>query len=150
MADMPNAMSSSRPYLIRAMYEWIVDNGLTPYLLVDATQEGVEVPNDYVEDGRIVLNIGPGASRDLELGAEFVTFSARFSGQAMWVTAPIPAVSAVYAKENGQGMMFSDDAPEVGAEPAAAPATAVDSDSSGPDDTPPGGGKKRPTLRVVK
>lgn len=150
MADMPNAMSSSRPYLIRAMYEWIVDNGLTPYLLVDATQEGVEVPNDYVEDGRIVLNIGPGASRDLELGAEFVTFSARFSGQAMWVTAPIPAVSAVYAKENGQGMMFSDDTPEVGAEPAAAPTTAGDSESSGPDDTPPSGGKKRPTLRVVK
>lgn len=149
MADMPIAMTSSRPYLIRAMYEWIVDNGLTPYLLVDANQEGVEVPNDYVEDGRIVLNIGPGASRDLELGGEFVTFSARFSGQAMWVTAPIVAVSAVYAKENGQGMMFSDDAPEVGAEPAAAPTTADDSGTE-PDDPPPSGGKKRPTLRVVK
>ncbi len=149
MADMP-AMTSSRPYLIRAMYEWLVDNGLTPYLLVDATQEGVEVPKDYVEDGRIVLNIGPGASRDLELGAEFVTFSARFSGQAMWVTAPIAAVSAVYAKENGQGMMFSDDAPEMGGEPAAAPGVSGDS-ADEPDGTPPSGGaKKRPALRVVK
>ncbi|XP_076037922.1 stringent starvation protein B-like [Oratosquilla oratoria] len=150
MADMPTTMTSSRPYLIRAMYEWIVDNGLTPYLLVDATQENVEVPNDYVEDGRIVLNIGPGASRDLELGAEFVTFSARFSGQAMWVTAPIVAVSAVYAKENGQGMMFSDETPEVGGEPTAAPGVSGPSDD-GPDDTPPAGGaKKRPSLRVVK
>lgn len=142
MADLPKAMSSSRPYLIRAMYEWIVDNGLTPYLLVDATQDGVEVPEGYVEDGRIVLNIGPGASRDLELGAEFVTFSARFNGQAMWVTAPIAAISAVYAKENGQGMMFSEDTPEVGDE--GAPETDPD-----PDGKPPGGGK-RPTLRVVK
>ncbi|MGB0865273.1 MAG: ClpXP protease specificity-enhancing factor [Granulosicoccaceae bacterium] len=145
-------MSSSRPYLIRAMYEWIVDNGLTPYLLVDATQEGVEVPEGYVEDGRIVLNIGPGASRDLELGADMVTFSARFSGQAMWVTAPIVAISAVYAKENGQGMMFSDDTPEIGSEPAAAtPSDEVEGGAdSGPDDKPPGGGGKRPTLRVVK
>ncbi len=146
MAELPKAMTSSRPYLIRAMYEWICDNGLTPYLLVDANQEGVEVPLDYVEDGRIVLNIGPGASRDLELGAESVTFSARFSGQAMWVTAPIVAVSAVYAKENGQGMMFSDDTPGMGVDPAVAPSVPSD---KGPDDKPPSGGK-RPALRVVK
>ncbi len=139
-------MTSSRPYLIRAMYDWIVDNNLTPYLLVDATREGVQVPNNYVDDGRIVLNIGPGASRDLDLGSEEITFSARFNGQAMWVTAPIVAVSAIYAKENGQGMMFSDD---------------NDSNQSGglidssdgdtpPDDDGPDGGPKRPALRIVK
>lgn len=145
MADGGSPMTSSRPYLIRAMFDWIVDNNLTPYLLVDTTREGVEVPMDYVDDGRIVLNIGPGATRNLELGSTEITFSARFNGQAMWVTAPVAAVSAIYAKENGQGMMFSDDGD---GGPAG---DIVDTDdSSPPDDDGPGDGPKRPQLRIVK
>lgn len=151
MADMPTPMNSSRPYLMRAMYEWIIDNGLTPYLLVDARQEGVEVPNAYVEDGKIVLNIGLGASRDLELGSEFVTFNARFNGQVMWVTAPVAAVCAMYAKENGQGMMFGEE--EQGGIESAPVSEGLSSDEPPTDDDkppPPSGGGKRPSLRVVK
>jgi len=158
MPDMPTAMTSSRPYLIRAMYEWIVDNNLTPYLLVDAEQEGVEVPLGYVEDGKIVLNVGPGASRDLDLGSDIVTFSARFNGNAMWVTAPVPAVLAIYAKENGQGMMFNGEeqeetAPAPSGGTSALSAVPAEGDSGSDDEPPSGGGPsggKRPTLRVVK
>ncbi len=127
-------MTSNRPYLIRALYEWLVDNRQTPYFLVDADREDVIVPREYVEGGRIVLNLAPGAVRDLDLGNDFIRFSARFSGQAMDVIFPPSAVLGVYSRENGQGMLFPDEEP------------------SGPsDDTPPappGGG--RPALKVVK
>lgn len=128
-------MTSNRPYLIRALYEWLVDNRQTPYFLVDATREDVVVPREFVEDGRIVLNLGPGAVRDLELGNDIISFSARFSGKAMEVMVPPSAVLGVYSRENGQGMLFPEE--EFIEEP----------DDEPPE--PPGGGG-RPSLKVVK
>jgi stringent starvation protein B len=127
-------MTSSRPYLIRALYEWIVDNGLSPYVLVNAEAEGVQVPQQYVQEGKIVLNLSPTAVAGLDLGNEFVEFHARFSGADMLLIVPVKAVLAIYAKENGQGMAFGED----------------DGDD---DNTPPGSGshrRGRPSLKVVK
>ncbi len=102
-------MTSSRPYLIRAIFQWICDNGMTPHLMVDAGGEDVIVPRDYVEDDKIVLNIGPLAVNALSLGNEQINFSARFAGQSMDVLIPIEYVLAIYARENGQGMMFAEE-----------------------------------------
>ena len=130
-------MTSSRPYLVRAMYQWIADNGMTPHLLVDVTIDGVQVPPEHVQNGKIILNIAPMAVSSLVLGDEEVSFSARFSGQSMGIVIPVEAILAVYAKENGQGMMFSEDDGAV---------SASDDDDPEPDPDKP----KRPTLRVVK
>lgn len=132
-------MTSSRPYLLRAIYDWIVDNGLTPYLLVNANMEDVLVPTEFVSNGKIILNVAPAAVKDLEIGNNEVHFNARFSGNPMYVSVPMAAAMAIYAKENGRGMVFSDDS-DLPPEPP---------DSSGGDDD--GSGKpKQPTLRVVK
>jgi len=128
-------MTSNRPYLIRAIYEWIIDNGMTPYLLVMAEDAGVIVPQDFVEDGKIVLNISPTAVQNLELGDESVSFSARFSGRPMQVVVPVESAAALYARENGQGMIF--------------PEAEIDT----PPDPDKGSEKKkakRPSLKVVK
>lgn len=101
-----SGMTSNRPYLLRAIYDWISDNGLTPYVLVDAVQPGVQVPLQSVKDGQIVLNIAMRAVRDLDLGNDRVSFQARFSGVNQQVYFPLQAVLAIYAQENGQGMMF--------------------------------------------
>ena len=103
-------MTSTRPYLIRALYEWIEDNGLTPHILVDATAPGVIVPKQHVREGQIVLNINPAAVRDLRLGNEWIEFSARFGGVARAIQIPVGAVLAIYARENGQGMAFGEEA----------------------------------------
>jgi stringent starvation protein B len=130
-------MTSNRPYLIRALYDWLVDNGQTPYLLVNAEHSGTVVPRAFVEDGRIVLNIDPTAVKDLELGNEWISFSARFSGVAEDILVPPTAVQGIYAKENGQGMLFPDEGSKEGEGP----------DEPEPDPSRPGG---RPTLKVVK
>lgn len=131
-------MTSNRPYLIRALYEWLVDNDLTPYLLVDATRDEVHVPTRHVEEGRIVLNVSPGAVRDLSLGNELVAFEARFGGSAFAISLPPDAVLGVYARENGKGMLFPDEGVQGEPEPPQ------------PDKpTPPQGGG-RPSLKVVK
>ena len=137
-------MTSSRPYLIRAMYQWITDNGMTPHLLVDVAVDGVQVPTEHVQNGKIILNVAPMAIGALVLGDEEITFSARFSGKSMSLYIPIEAVLAVYAKENGQGMMFSEDDGAVSSD--------SDDDDLDPDpDSGPGSSKtKRPSLRVVK
>ena len=127
-------MTPSRPYLIRALYEWILDNGMTPYILVDAVQEGVQVPEAYVEDGKIVFNINASAVQNLLLGNDEVAFNARFGGQPHLVQVPVMAVLAIYARENGKGMVFAEEEHD---EPEPPP---------GPDDDKP----KKPTLRVVK
>jgi len=101
-------MTSSRPYLIRAIHEWILDNGLAPHLLVNALVSGVEIPAQYVQNGKIILNISPSAVHNLELGNDRIEFTARFSGTAMTVSVPISAVLAIYARENGQGMVFNE------------------------------------------
>ncbi len=131
-------MTSNRPYLIRALYEWLVDNELTPYLLVDANHESVHVPSRYVEEGRIVLNVSPSAVRELSLGNELIAFEARFGGTAFAISLPPQAVLGVYARENGKGMLFPDEGVTDEPEPPR------------PDDPtpPPGGG--RPALKVVK
>ena len=93
-------MISSRPYLLRAINDWILDNGYTPHLLVDAMAAGVEVPLQYVRDGKIVLNISPNAVRELEISNELVLFNARFGGRLFYIRIPIDSVLAVYAREN--------------------------------------------------
>jgi stringent starvation protein B len=136
-------MTPSKPYLLRALFEWILDNDLTPHLIVDAHADGVVVPAQAVQDGRVVLNIAPSATRDLLMENDMVSFQARFSGvsQELWI--PTDAVLAIYARENGQGMMFADGADD------GDPEDAPDGDGSGPADGP---GKKTggPKLRVIK
>lgn len=133
-------MSSSRPYMIRAIYEWILDNSCTPYLLVNANAEGVVVPEAYVQDGQIVLNVSQTAVVDLQIDNEFVSFGGRFGGVAQDVWVPVDAVLAIYARENGQGMLFeSDDAPT--------PPPSGDGGSSEPSASAE---NKRPSLKVVK
>jgi len=107
---------SKRPYLLRALFDWIVDSDLTPYLLVAAGDPRVIVPQNYVTDGRIVLNVSPAAVRDLEFGDDAVRFNGRFAGTPFAVTVPLAFVLAIYAKETGEGMMF--DPEEVSNQPA--------------------------------
>ena len=128
------SMTSSQPYLLRAIYEWIVDNDMTPYVLVNAGMENTHVPRQYVENGKIVLNLAPQAVSNLELGNEHVMFNARFSGKSMEVSFPINAALAIYAKENGQGMVFSEGDEPPPTEPA-------------PDDSDK---VKKPNLTLVK
>lgn len=109
MSDSLPPMTSHRPYLLRALYEWIADNGLTPHLLVDATRPGVQVPPHAVQDGRVVLNIADRAVAGLEMDNEQIRFSARFGGVSQAVRVPVGAVLAIYARENGQGMALPDD-----------------------------------------
>ena len=129
-------MTSSRPYLIRAIYDWIVDNSFTPYLLVNAENDNAIIPREYVEDGKIVLNINPTAITNLQLGNDYIMFNARFSGKAMEVSIPVIAVLAIYAQENGQGMMFDE--------------SNNNFPPSSPEDTPPPEKSKKPQLKVVK
>ena len=105
-------MNSNRPYLLRALYDWICDNHLTPYLLVDATGDDLSIPFDFVEDGKIILNVSPSAVRDLDLSNDYINFKARFSGQSMNIYFPVNAVLAIYAKENGRGMIFQEEEEE--------------------------------------
>lgn len=101
--------SSSRPYLLRALYEWLLDNRLTPYVIVAADMDGVVVPRTHVQDGQLVLNISPDATRDLLVDNEQLTFSARFGGVPMQLYIPVDAVMAIYARENGVGMVFGQE-----------------------------------------
>ena len=101
-------MTSTRPYLVRAIYEWITDNQLTPYILVNAQAPSVKIPERYVDNGRIILNIGNTAVRGLQLENDGINFNARFDGQTMNVSIPMQAVMAIYAKENGQGMVLDE------------------------------------------
>ncbi|ABS78429.1 stringent starvation protein B [Coxiella burnetii RSA 331] len=102
-------MNSSRPYLVRAIYDWVVDNQLTPYIMVDALMPDVEVPERFVENGKIVLNIEPQAVGRLRMGNDAVEFDARFSGVAHHIFIPVRAIKAIYAFENGRGMVFTED-----------------------------------------
>jgi stringent starvation protein B len=138
-------MSSNRPYLLRAMYDWITDNGLTPYLLVDAQQPGVQVPAFAVKDGKVVLNIAMRAVDQLDLGNDRVRFQARFSGSSHALSIPLPAVEAIYAQENGQGMMLPPDDAALSEPSDEDPAATAQSAPEG-DEPPP----KRSHLRVIK
>ncbi len=133
-------MKPRRPYLLRAMHEWISDSGCTPHVVVDASVTGVEVPRQFVQDGKIVLNLSWSATAQLTLGNDELSFSGRFGGTPMNVRIPVAAVLAIYARESGQGMIFTDeDAPPPQGGPPEQPA--------GPD---AGGTGTRPRLTVVK
>ncbi|HSC47341.1 MAG TPA: ClpXP protease specificity-enhancing factor [Gammaproteobacteria bacterium] len=130
-------MLSRKPYFLRAMHQWIADSGLTPHVVVDVNVAGVEIPPGYAKDGKIVLNVSYEATQGFEIGKDDLSFSARFGGVARQVRVPLAAVLAVYAHENGQGMLF-------------------DAEDS-PEDAAPGGGEgpkltpgKKPTLKVIK
>ncbi len=154
-------MTPRRPYMLRAFYEWLVDNDLTPHLVVDAEMSGVRVPVEFVQDGQIILNIAPRAVGNLELGNEAVTFSARFSGRPHSVIVPLYAVQAIYARENGAGTMFEPEEAYMGEyqEPGIEEVTeepqplsvATDNDEldASSDEEPPRP-KGRPSLRVIK
>lgn len=169
-------MTSNRPYLLRAVHEWICDNGLTPHIVVDAGKPGVQVPPQAVSEGRVVLNLAPRAVAHLEIGNDAITFMARFGGVSQPVNVPVAAVQAIYARENGQGMLLAEDAPGVtpaiepsgdarSARPStpslqAVPTSVQESpaaDDAGESSSPsPGDGpdkprpKGKPTLHVVK
>jgi stringent starvation protein B len=130
-------MSSQKPYLIRAIYDWLLDNESTPYLLVNARVENVQVPQDYVKEGRIVLNIAPDAIHQLSLDNDWISFSARFAGRSQEIMVPVTAVQAIYSKENNQGMFFPDEEPQPPTKP-----TDDASDSSS--------NTGRPAIKVVK
>lgn len=135
-------MTSSRPYMIRALYEWITDNDFTPHIVVNAHAPNTEVPQEYVnKDGQIVLNIAPRAVATLDLGNKAITFNARFGGVPMDIYVPCYAILGIYARENGQGMMFD---PELPPEPE--PDKAVKESKKA--ETAPS--EKRPSLRIVK
>lgn len=136
---MTSTHPSTRPYLIRAIHQWAVDNNLTPHILVDASAAGVKVPAGYVQDGRVTLNIHPQAVRNLELGNEWLLFSARFGGQSLAVEIPSAAVLAVYVRETGRGIFFQgeDDMSTAAGGPTPPPS---------PTPAPP----KGPRLKVVK
>ncbi|MEQ8800214.1 MAG: ClpXP protease specificity-enhancing factor [Salinisphaeraceae bacterium] len=135
-------VTSRRPYLIRAIYDWVLDNGLTPHLLVAADAVGVEVPGEFVtEDSRITINVSPTAVRNLELGNDWIHFSARFSGRPFQVNVPPGAVLALYARENGEGMLFGE---------AEDPPEPPPPDTGGDDDSDTGGKPRGSHLKVVK
>ena len=133
-AQVKTKMTSNRPYLIRALYEWITDNGLTPHVVVNAELAQVEVPQQHVQEGQIVLNISPVAVQGLRLGNDWIECSARFGGTPYWLRIPPLAIIAIYARETGQGMVFSE-----------TPATPRD-DEPPPKPQP----DKKPMLKVVK
>jgi stringent starvation protein B len=135
MSDAP--IRSRRPYLLRAMHEWITDNGQTPHIVVDAAIQSVEVPRQYVQGGKIILNVSHSATSGLSLGNEAVLFRARFGAVTHDVHVPIAAVLGVYARETGQGMIFSE----------------ADAPPPPPAEAPPNGNevkRSKPTLKVVK
>ena len=132
----------TRPYLIRAIREWAMDNGLTPQLLVDAGVDGIVIPEGHVQDGKIVLNVHTQAVKAIELGNEFITFSARFGGTSHGINLPIQSVLAVFARENGQGMFFKEEETQHQMEQSAG-----DSEESSPNDQ--SNGPRRPYLRLV-
>lgn len=130
------SMTSQKPYLVRAIHEWLLDNQCTPYVLVNTRHDGVQVPLDYVKDDRIVLNIAPDAVRDLLIDNTWINFSARFAGKAMDVFIPIASVQAIYGKENNEGMFF--------------PEEDVPPPSDDGSEEPSSVSKGRPSLKVVK
>lgn len=135
------AMTSNRPYLLRALYEWVNDNGLTPHLLVDASQEGLQVPAQSITDGRVVLNLAPRAVSQLDMGNRDIRFLARFGGVSQLVVVPLSAVMAIYAMETGQGMMLPDDG-------AALPPEPPSGKPSGPEGAEPA--KRGGHLKIIK
>ncbi len=154
-------MTSSRPYMVRALYDWIVENECTPHLLVDSHWPGVHLPDRFAEEDQVVLNISPTAIRELDMANDAISFKTRFGGIAYHVYVPVSGVMAIYARENGQGMVFemeaypeAEPASEAPQEPVIKPVSSLKSVSSSPSDDdknpPPPKGGSRPSLKVIK
>ncbi len=157
------AMTSNQPYLLRAFYEWIVDNDLTPYIVVDATNDLVEVPQEFVKDGQIVLNVSPSACVNFSLDIEGLSFQARFSGQPRRLSMPCEAVMAIYARENGAGTVFATEEDMARAQDqgqreesesspqASGPTSLEEADTTADTSEAPVPPKKgKPTLKIIK
>ena len=140
--------TSTKPYLLRALYEWCVDNGFTPYLSV-LVDQSTRVPMEYVRDGEIVLNIGPLATSHMTMGNDFVECTARFAGVARELTIPVVRIAAIYARENGQGMSFDVSSEDVVPSEGGQKLQPVEAPSTPPEPAPPGKPGK-PMLRRVK
>ncbi|MCH8492784.1 MAG: ClpXP protease specificity-enhancing factor [Idiomarina sp.] len=157
-------MTPKRPYILRALYEWLIDNELTPHIVVDAEWPYIQVPQQYVQDGQIVLNIAPGALQGLQMGNEEIRFFARFQGKEQRVLIPMGALLAIYAKENGAGTIFEPEEAylleiqdEQQGESGIALATTDSSDNANADQDDSNDStsktskkKKSPSLRIVK
>lgn len=143
MSEQELNLTPTRPYLARAIYEWICDNNLTPYLLVDATRPYTDVPVQFIQDGQIVLNIVPHAVHQLLISNEAISFSARFSGVSQDIYVPIGAVLGLYAKENGQGLFF--DPEEYSNAQTEENALESNEKETQQSETP----KKKPSLRIL-
>lgn len=141
-------MNSSKPYLLRALYEWIVDNDCTPHVLVAMDLPGVQVPEGYGENGQMVLNVAPSAVRYLSMENDALSFEARFAGVARQIVVPMYAVLAVYARENGQGMFFDADIPEMEESTPESVSLQVVEQEEPLKATPPASG--RPSLKIIK
>lgn len=140
MSKLESKLTSSRPYLLRALSEWMIDNGATPHLLVDARIDGVQVPLQFVRDGQITLNVGPRAVQMLRIDNDALSFTARFGGVPMSVYVPVAAVLAIFTKETGEGMVFGSEPGRIGPPPA----------SPLPEGGSAGGRASRPSLKVVR
>lgn len=140
-------MKSNRPYLLKAFYEWIVDSDCTPYIAVDAHYPGVEVPQEFVTDGQIVLNVAPRAVTNFDMNHQSVSFSTRFGGIPIDIMVPVAAVVGIYAHENGQGMVFEvEDNPDNEPPPVKGPTVVTSSNKTKKSSK----SKSKPSLRVVK
>jgi stringent starvation protein B len=135
--NMKPEMTSSKPYIIRGLYEWITDNGMTPHLMVKVDVENIKVPLKYAQDGKIVLNVSHTAAINLQVNNDYITFSARFSGALMNIVIPVYAVMAIYSKETGAGMVFNEEDEGNGG-------------SNPPPDNPPFSPPGKPHLKLVK
>lgn len=138
---------TTKPYLVRAIFEWCTDSGLTPYIIVNVGKH-MRVPTEFAKEGRIVLNISHAATRNLAISNDMIRFSARFSGRSHDIEVPMDAVASIYARENAQGLSFAtEEDGEVGDESA----STVEQDVDGlPDDEPPASPRRKPQLRIVK
>lgn len=151
-----STMTPNQPYLLRAFYDWICDNQMTPYIVVDATNELVDVPQEFVKDGQIVLNVSPSACANFNMDLEFLSFQARFGGQPRNISIPCLAIMAIYARENGAGTVFAVEedmapapepqAPQV-SEPSKPSGDVTDADA---DSAPVPPKKGKPNLKVIK
>ncbi len=150
-----NPETPTKPYLLRALYEWCVDNGYTPHIAVRVDSR-TQVPAEYVKNDEITLNVGPSAVHKLQMGNELIEFSARFGGVARQISVPVANVYALYARETGHGMTFDLEPPKPAvqataeAETSTAPSPAPAAPRTTPEPPKPGGGKPKPQLRRVK
>src|SRR5574343_2107410 len=142
-------LPSTKPYLLRALWEWCCDSGFTPHIAVDV-DERTRVPREFVRDGQIVLNLGPSATNKLQIGNDFIAFQARFGGVARDLSVPVTRVSAIYARENGAGMAFEVDGEAVLADLDYLPAEAPETTPGDPEPEPPRPEGGRPKLQRIK